>query len=210
MTERVAGNVEEPRAAAVSRRDDLLSAAVQVFSEKGYDAASVDAVAKAANIRKPSVYKHVRSKEDLLMGILDRAHEQSMALWAEVEQLDDPPIVRLHSYLVSHVLWYLDNVELLNVFFREWRSVTTPERRELIAERRRGYDRLMRQLIAECQGSGAADPSLDVKYVSFFALGAVNTTPDWFRHQEAGDTAAAVARDTADLVVNMITIGQAA
>jgi len=191
-----------------TRRDDLVAAAVQVFSEKGYAAASVDAVATVANIRKPSVYKHVRSKEDLLMAILDRAHDQSMSLWAEIEQLEAPPVQRLHNYLVLHVLWYLDNVELLNVFFREWRSVTTPERRVIIAERRRGYDRLLRQLIAECQQSGEADPSLDVKYVSFFVLGAVNTTPDWFRHQDAGDTPDAVALDTADLVVNMITTGQ--
>jgi len=191
-----------------TRRDDLVAAAVQVFSEKGYAAASVDAVATVANIRKPSVYKHVRSKEDLLMAILDRAHDQSMSLWAEIEQLEAPPVQRLHHYLVLHVRWYLDNVELLNVFFREWRSVTTPERRVIIAERRRGYDRLLRQLIAECQQSGEADPSLDVKYVSFFVLGAVNTTPDWFRHQDAGDTPDAVALDTADLVVNMITTGQ--
>lgn len=186
------------------RLDELLTVAVGVFSQKGYGGTSVQAVADAAGIRKASMYKHIDSKEDLLFGILDRAHQQSEALVEEVEALDAPPLERLREYLVRHVLWYLDDVDLLNVFFREWSSVVTPERRELIAERRRGYDRFLRELIAECQAAGDADPQLDVKYASFYVLGAVNATVDWFG-EDHGDTPEGVARDTAELAVSMIS-----
>lgn len=187
-----------------SRFDELLTVAVGVFSQKGYGGTSVQAVADAAGIRKPSMYKHIDSKEDLLFGILDRAHQQSEALMEEVEALDAPPLERLREYLVRHVLWYLDDVDLLNVFFREWSSVETPERQAIVAERRRGYDRFVRGLIAECQAAGDADPGLDVKYASFYVLGAVNATVDWFGEDE-GDTPEDVARDTADLAVSMIS-----
>lgn len=186
-----------------SRFDELLTVAVGVFSQKGYGGTSVQAVADAAGIRKPSMYKHISSKEDLLFGILDRAHQQSEALVEEVEALDAPPLERLREYLVRHVLWYLDDVDLLNVFFREWSSMETPERQAVVAERRRGYDRFVRGLIAECQAAGDADPRLDVKYASFYVLGAVNATVDWFGEDET-DTPEAVARDTADLAVSMI------
>lgn len=189
---------------APTRLDELLTVAVGVFSQKGYGGSSVQAVADAAGIRKPSMYKHIDSKEDLLFGILDRAHQQSELLVEEVEALDVPPLERLREYLVRHVLWYLDDVDLLNVFFREWSSIVSPERRALIAERRRGYDRFMRDLVAECQAAGDADPGLDAKYASFYMLGAVNATVDWFGEVE-GDTPEDVARDTADLAVSMIS-----
>lgn len=187
-----------------TRREELLEVAVQVFARKGYGATSVQELADAGGIRKPSIYKHFSSKEDVLFAILDRAHQQTVSLMEGVSTLDAPPLERLREYLRRHVVWYLDNVELLNVFFQEWRSVTTPERRALVIERRRTYDRFIRELIAECQAAGEADPALNVKYASFYVLGAVNATPDWFQRQ-TGDTPDAVARDTADLAVNMIS-----
>lgn len=188
---------------AATRRDDLLAAAVQVFSQKGFAAASVQEVADAAGLPKPAIYKEFSSKEDLLAGIIDRAHEQTLALMAEIRALDAPPLERLREYLFRHARWYLDDVALVNVFFREWGSFTTPERRTATAGRRRQYDRFLRELIAECQAAGDADPALDAKYASFYVLGAVNATPDWFDAQ-AGDTPEAAARDVADLAVGMI------
>lgn len=191
-------------AATSTRRDDLLAAAVRVFSEKGYAAASVQEVAEAAGMRKPSAYKHIASKEDLLFAILDRAHVQTVSLMEAVSVLDAAPLERLREYLRRHVLWYLHDVELLNVFFREWRSVTTPERRALVFGRRRGYDRFMRDLIGQCQAAGDADPALDVKYASFYVLGAVNATPEWFVRAD-GETPEAIASHTADLAAGMIS-----
>ncbi|WP_026912109.1 TetR/AcrR family transcriptional regulator [Patulibacter minatonensis] len=189
---------EEP-----SRRDALIAAAVEVFSRKGFAATSVQEIADAAGIRKPSVYKHVSSKEDLLFAILDIAHEQSEALVRQVEALGLPPLERLYEYLRRHVLSYLEDERLLNVFFREWRSVQDPERKRLITERRRGYDRYLRGLVEECRRETGADEPLDTRFASFYILGAVNATPDWFRHA-AGDSAESVARDTAQFAVNMI------
>jgi AcrR family transcriptional regulator len=191
-------------ATPTTRLDELLTVAIGVFSQRGYGGTSVQAVADAAGIRKPSMYKHINAKEDLLFGVLDRAHRQSVSLMEEVKALNAPPLERLREYLVRHVLWYLNDVDLLNVFFREWSSVVTPERRALIADRRRGYDHFLRGLIAECQAAGEADPQLDVKYASFYLLGAVNATVDWFG-EDADDTPEGVARDTAELAVSMIT-----
>jgi AcrR family transcriptional regulator len=189
---------EEP-----SRRDALIAAAVEVFSRKGFAATSVQEIADAAGIRKPSVYKHVSSKEELLFAILDVAHEQSVALMREVEALGLPPFEQLYEYLRRHVLSYLEDERLLNVFFREWRSVQDPERRRIIAERRRGYDTYLRGLVEECRAASGADGSLDTRFATFYILGAVNATPDWFRHA-SGDSAEAVARDTAQFALNMI------
>src|SRR3954462_7828308 len=53
-------------------REDIIRAATRVFSDRGYHAASMTEIAEAVGIRKPSLYHHVRKKEDLLFAI----HEQ--------------------------------------------------------------------------------------------------------------------------------------
>lgn len=53
------------------RRSQLLRLATEVFTEKGYQATSMDHIATAAGVTKPVLYQHFRSKEALYVEVLD-------------------------------------------------------------------------------------------------------------------------------------------
>ena len=53
-------------AAYVKRKEQILSAAGEVFYEKSYHAASMEDVAARAGMLKPAVYYYYSSKEELL------------------------------------------------------------------------------------------------------------------------------------------------
>ena len=53
--------------------ETLLSVAVQVFNERGYDGTSMEHLSKAAGISKSSIYHHVAGKEELLRRAVSRA-----------------------------------------------------------------------------------------------------------------------------------------
>src|SRR5919204_2931352 len=55
-----------------SIREDVLTAAAKVFSERGYHGASMQDVANAAGMQKASLYHHVGQKEDLLYAIHEK------------------------------------------------------------------------------------------------------------------------------------------
>jgi TetR/AcrR family transcriptional regulator, cholesterol catabolism regulator len=186
-----------------SARQALLESSIAIFSNKGYAATSVQEIADAAGIRKGSVYKHIKTKEDLLLWILDAADKQTRMQMEEIADYDVSAVGRLREYLRRHIRWYLENVDLVNVFFREWRFVSG-ERRERVVAQRREYDRFVRGLIAGCQAAGAAEPDLDLKYASFYVLGAVNSWPDWY-DPDSGESPEAIAADGADLA--LMTIG---
>lgn len=57
-----------PRA---QRRNQLLELATQVFTEKGYQATSMDDIAAAAGVTKPVLYQHFNSKQSLYIEVLD-------------------------------------------------------------------------------------------------------------------------------------------
>jgi len=66
------------------RENAILDAATEVLSSKGYDLMTMDDVAGAVGISKPSLYKHFKSKDELvgeaMIRLLDGAIEQVEAL----------------------------------------------------------------------------------------------------------------------------------
>lgn len=54
----------------MSTKQRILYAALDMFSEKGYDGVSVDQIAEAVGIKGPSLYHHYKSKEDILNALI--------------------------------------------------------------------------------------------------------------------------------------------
>jgi AcrR family transcriptional regulator len=91
-----AGAVRRPRGRPKSQdatpgetRAALLAAAEQVFAERGYRSASVDAVVAAAGLSKGAFYWHFKSKDDLLFALLDERIDRPLREW--IERLESAP-----------------------------------------------------------------------------------------------------------------------
>jgi AcrR family transcriptional regulator len=77
---------ESSRAARLprdQRRAQLLDAAKEVFTSKGYHAAAMDDIAEAAGVSKPVLYQHFPSKLDLYLALLDSSCERLVEIVTE-------------------------------------------------------------------------------------------------------------------------------
>jgi len=98
------GTKRLPRAV---REQQMLDAAMQMFSANGYRETSMDAIAAAAQISKPMLYLYYGSKEELFGAVLSRELTRFIdAVRAEID-LKQSPRELLRSTIVS-VLTYID------------------------------------------------------------------------------------------------------
>src|SRR5690349_20165013 len=68
-------------------RARILRAAAQLFLEQGFEATSVNAIARAAQVSVPALYWHFESKTDICFSFLDNAmSEFSEALLGEPDE----------------------------------------------------------------------------------------------------------------------------
>jgi AcrR family transcriptional regulator len=74
---------ERRRLPASERRERILDAAVRLFAERGFHAASMDQIAAAAGISKAVVYDHFTSKRELYTVLLDTIRADMDSLIAE-------------------------------------------------------------------------------------------------------------------------------
>jgi AcrR family transcriptional regulator len=69
-----------PTRAQAERRDErLIEVAEKLFMERGFEGASIDAVAEAAGVSKPTVYARYRDKADLFGAVLRRGIQAWLA-----------------------------------------------------------------------------------------------------------------------------------
>ena len=86
MATKVDKAAESSRAARLprdQRRAQLLDAAKEVFTSKGYHAAAMDDIAEAAGVSKPVLYQHFPSKLDLYLALLDSSCERLVEIVTE-------------------------------------------------------------------------------------------------------------------------------
>ncbi|MFF7053805.1 TetR/AcrR family transcriptional regulator [Streptomyces griseorubiginosus] len=66
------GVVKSKRMPRAVREQQMLDAAVEIFGQRGYMAASMDEIAELAGVSKPLVYLYLNSKEDLFTACIRR------------------------------------------------------------------------------------------------------------------------------------------
>ncbi|MCP3655962.1 TetR/AcrR family transcriptional regulator [Herbaspirillum sp.] len=72
------------------RENAILDAATSVLGSKGYDLMTMDDVAGAVGISKPSLYKHFKSKEDLIGETMIRLVDGAIDQLAQLEPIPSP------------------------------------------------------------------------------------------------------------------------
>jgi len=80
------------RRARGDKRRQILDAAAPVFGEHGYHAASLDEIAGAAGVSKPTIYSHFGSKEQLFRdSVADTAGQLNATSLAAINALEISP-----------------------------------------------------------------------------------------------------------------------
>jgi AcrR family transcriptional regulator len=79
-------------------RDHILDTALRLFNEHGYHATGIDLIVAETGMAKTTLYRHFRTKEDLIVAAMNRRDEQARdAMRAAVEQLASDPVERLFA-----------------------------------------------------------------------------------------------------------------
>ena len=88
-------------------RDHLLDTAIEVFNRHGYHAAGVDLLIAEAGVAKTTLYRHFRTKEELIVAALERLDERGRAaMRAFVEAAADEPEGRLLATFDFLEAWF--------------------------------------------------------------------------------------------------------
>jgi len=107
------------------RRNQILDAATEVFTQKGFQKARMDDIVERAKLSKGTLYWYFKSKDEIILGIFDRIFGDDLPVLKLLAEENQPAMERLHAYLnqnIRSLKWMLGfaplSLEFLSLAFR--------------------------------------------------------------------------------------------
>ncbi|MBO8187176.1 TetR/AcrR family transcriptional regulator [Streptomyces spirodelae] len=168
--------------------DSLLSVAVRVFNERGYDGTSMEHLSKAAGISKSSIYHHVRGKEELLRRGISRALDGLFAVLEEVPAREGRAVERLEHVTRRTVEVLMAELPYVTLLLRVRGNTET----ELWAmSRRREFDQRVAELVKQAAAEGDLRSDVDARLATRLLFGMINSIAEWYRPDRVAHNGAA-------------------
>jgi TetR/AcrR family acrAB operon transcriptional repressor len=101
---------------AAQTRQDLLDAALETFSQQGYEAARLQDIAKAAGVTRGAIYHHFGSKVELFNTLMDEASAQESGA-VEAAIAEGGSLVEIMARILAYSLALIEEDERLRQIF---------------------------------------------------------------------------------------------
>jgi TetR/AcrR family transcriptional regulator, cholesterol catabolism regulator len=173
--------------AADARRADIIRLAAELFDQRGYASVSMEQIALAAGLAKPTLYHYFRSKEEILRGIHEAFIDPLLARQEERRRLLLAPADQLLGAMTDILGLMETHRGHVRVFFEHHRELAAPVRQEIRLKRDR-YQQLVRNAVIEGIRDGTfreVDP--DVTTLAVFGM--CNWAYQWWRPGSGTDSA---------------------
>jgi len=101
-------------------KERILEAAVKLFAEKGFDATSVDEIARLAEINKAMIYYYFSSKDELLSSIIRKSINEFTSIIEEIDLIRFDNLEEMIKAIVREAINYIDGYNMvIKIFQRE-------------------------------------------------------------------------------------------
>lgn len=184
------------RADYSAKRAEIITAAAEVFREKGYQATTLNDVAARLGTDRASLYYYVADKQELFHEAVKGVLEKNLSRAEEVHGSDLPPIEKLGALVATILESYEANYPHMFVYIQEdMAQIAKDESKwatDMLNQTRR-MERIFRTVIEDAVANGDFRDDVPPVVATYALFGMMNWTHRWFepgKHEAAADVAA--------------------
>jgi len=160
-------------------REQVIKAAIDLFSTKGFNGTSIRAIANAMGMSISNIYHYFVSKEGLMLAILEQSSKRLLETLHQISEKDMDPLDRLKLLIESHV-------RLSEVFRKESKIFfidedhLSPEGNEKNRQNQREILNIYLKELQALKELGYLS-SRNLMILAFNILGVINWQLKWYR-----------------------------
>ena len=159
------------------RRNLILQAAAELFSQQGYGGTSIRDIAGRVGLLPGSVYHYFPAKEDLFVAVHREGFGQLIARVEERIRKQTDPWLRLELACAEHIAAISGDNPIHQITGTGLFAIHEEQLQRRVRADRERYDQIFRQLVLDLKLPRGADRSL----FRLALLGALNWSRVWYR-----------------------------
>lgn len=151
------------------KRDRITRIAVEEFSEKGYQGASINSIVDRLGIAKGSIFQYFGDKKGLFLFVFDKSMEMVKDYLREVrdQTMDEDLFSRLEKTLFAGVLFIKKHPLLYELYLKILFQSKIPFRNEILLSLREYSLEYLRSLLETAKKRGELRDEIDLDMASF-------------------------------------------
>lgn len=188
-------------------KNDIIIAAADVLRRNGYDATTMKDIAAQVNLTAASLYHHFKSKDFLVLAVLEIGLERAIKLVEQIISSEKSYAEKLREMIETHIVGVTDNTAFGAAMVFEIKALINArpngnedefiKRRDTFFARRDYFETLFRRVVQA--GIDANEfRSVDTAMFTKAMLGAHNWVGVWYKEggRLSGEAIAAIMADT--------------
>ncbi len=155
------------------RQSEIAKAALELIGTRGMKGLRMAALARKVGIVPSGIYRHYRSKDEVLDAILDYIQQRFNANARAVARLEGDALTRLHALLIKHITLARENESIPIVVFSAEVYTESPRRRVKLLKIIESYLAEVADLVMQGQRDESIRRDVDPATVALSFLGLI-------------------------------------
>ncbi len=155
------------------RQEQIVAAALDMISAEGVHALSIVGIAERVGIVPSALYRHFKSKDDVLDGVLALLEKRLLRNVTQVRKQTSDALPRLRLLLMKQAQMLSKNRAIPHIIFSDGIYTGHPERKAKVAEMMKSHLGRIQKIIEEGQQKGTIREDVAPTTASVMFLGMI-------------------------------------
>jgi AcrR family transcriptional regulator len=167
---------------AATIREEIITAAVDMFYEHGYQKASLRDIAHKVGVTQAAIYYHFHNKEEILYTIIERFSNDLFFTLKSCLSANKDPLEKLRNAVSEHIISIKTKRKGAKIIIEDKRFLSG-ELNKLVKEKEKVVYNLYRSQLEELQRNMKIR-ECDLTAATFGILGMINWLYHWYRPEK--------------------------
>jgi AcrR family transcriptional regulator len=155
------------------RQEQIAEAALSLVASHGVRRLSMAAVARRVGLVPSGIYRHFKSKDEMLAAVLDLIERRLLANVQAARDDSENALERLHGVFIRHIRFIREGRAIPQIIFSDDMHSGSPQRKGRVGQIVAAYLGQIRRCVEEGQQQGSIRGELDPDTVALMFLGTI-------------------------------------
>ncbi len=159
------------------QKANILNSASRLFRLKGFKTTTLQEIAKELNMEAPSLYNHIRSKQDILRELLLTVAQEFIKGIEQIVQSKSSSIEKLKEVIALHIELSYCYTDTMSLMLHEYIHLRQEDVEEFVHLRSQ-YEAHFKHILQQCIGDHMLKAA-DIELMTFTLLSTLRSVYAW-------------------------------